>query len=383
MSESICHTDLPIRETLFDYVRDTYVQAGSRDARAHATEGTAGGVIDCRSGVFDFDIAPGVIDALRDFDVDRLHRYIPPSEEGHLKEAIVHRFRDAGVTASQLFFGHGSFNLLERLIHKFLRPDTMGGVGPQFSEVPSEFIAAGGRCESLPLTEPDASLPVAALERRLDAGAWSVLYIDNPNNPLGRAFPLEDLARLAAACDRNTAVLLIDEAFGDYVEDAASAIHLVPHHRNVIVVRSFSKALGLAGERIGYMLLGGELARVYRQIDVPFEPGVVAQTLACATLADPSWLDRVRREVRESKQAMVSALGGRAVRVLPTHPDVAMLALHAPGRDLVKDLWDRGVAALAGSSFARTHPAWDNSYCRLRVIRGESLAPLCQRLGSL
>ena len=254
-----------------------------------------------------------------------------------LKRAILDRFRPEGVTEQQVFLGHGSFNLLERLIHKFLKPGMMAGVGPQFSEVPSEFAAAGGHYRSFRLLEPDGALPMAALEKALDTDGWSVLYVDNPNNPLGRSFELGDLDRLAAICDRNGTALLVDEAFGDYLDDSASAVHLLPQYRNLIVVRSFSKALGLAGERIGYMFMSPELARAYREVDVPFEPGVVAQTLAIETLADSSWIERVRLEVRHAKSRIVGALAHTDMSVLPTHPDVAIMAVHRPGADLSCD----------------------------------------------
>ena len=144
--------------------------------------------------------------------------------------------------------------------------------------------------------------------------------------------------------------LLVDEAFGDYLDDAASAIHLVPRYRNLIVVRSFSKALGLAGERIGYMFLSAELARVYREVDVPFEPGIVAQTLAIETLSDPAWIESCPAEVRQAKNRIVEALAHTDMRVLPTHPDVAIMAIQRPGADLSCDLRQKGIVALPGSA---------------------------------
>jgi histidinol-phosphate aminotransferase len=222
-----------------------------------------------------------------------------------------------------------------------------------------------------------------ALEKELATDAWSVMYLDNPNNPLGRAFDPAQVEHLAAICDRTGTALLVDEAFGDYLDDAASAIHLVPRYRNLIVVRSFSKALGLAGERIGYMFLSAELARVYREIDVPYEPGIVAQTLAIETLSDPAWMDRVRAEVRQAKKRIVEALSHTDVRVLPTHPDVAIMAIQRPGADLSCDLRQKGIVALPGSAFANTHPVWDDSFCRLRVMHGDQLDLLCARLTTL
>jgi histidinol-phosphate aminotransferase len=370
----------PIRDVLRGYTRDSYVRRSSTCESCDAPGAFDGGIIDCATGIFEFDPSPRVARALAEFDVHRLDRYTPYAVERLLKRAILDRFQPAGVNEQQVFLGHGSFNLLERLIHKFPKPVTMAGVGPQFSEVPSEFAAAGGRYRSFPLLEPDASLPMAALEKELQAGACSVLYIDNPNNPLGRAFESATLERLAAICDRAGTALVVDEAFGDYLDDTTSAIHLVPRYRNLIVVRSFSKALGLAGERVGYMFLSSELARAYREIDVPYEPGIVAQTLAVETLADPDWIERVRHQVRHAKIRIVAALAHTDIRVLPTHPDVAIMAVHRPGADLSCDFRRRGIVALPGSNFANTHTAWDDSYCRFRVAHGNELELLCRRL---
>jgi histidinol-phosphate aminotransferase len=359
------------------------VRRSSRCQACDAPDAFPGGIIDCATGIFEFDPSPRVAQSLGAFDVHRLDRYTPYDVEVLLKRAILHRFRPTGVSEQQVFLGHGSFNLLERLIHKFLKPGCMAGVGPQFSEVPSEFGAAGGRYQSFPLLEPDAALPVSALEAAVGSGKYSVLYIDNPNNPLGRAFDLATLEQLASTCDRTGTAFLVDEAFADYLDDAVSAIHLVPRHRNLIVVRSFSKALGLAGERIGYMCMSSELARVYREIDVPYEPGIVAQTLAIQTLADPAWIERVRMEVREAKTRIVHALAHTDIRVLPTHPDVAIMAVHRAGADLSCDFRQRGIVALPGSNFTNTHAAWDDSYCRLRVVHGDPLELLCRRLATV
>jgi histidinol-phosphate aminotransferase len=372
-----------VRDALRGYARDSYIRRSSTCEACDAPETFDGGIIDCATGIYECEPSPRLARALREFDVHLLDRYAPFAVEVILKRALLARFKPEGITEQHLFLGHGSFNLFERLIHKFLKTGTMAGVGPQFSEVPSEFVAAGGSYEPFPLLDGDASLPMDALQAALEQGDLSVLYLDNPNNPLGRAFDNATLARLAELCDRSGTAFLVDEAFGDYLGDDLSAIHLVPRFRNLIVVRSFSKALGLAGERIGYMFMSSELARVYREIDVPYEPGVVAQMLALETLGDTEWMNRVRLEVRQAKNRMVAALARTTVRILPTHPDVAIMAIHRAGGDLSCDLRRRGVVGLAGSNFSNTHAAWDDSYCRLRVVDGDHLARLCQRLSTL
>ena len=287
-----------------------------------------------------------------------------------------------GVTARNLFLGHGSFNLMERVIHKFLRADEMLGVGPQFNEIPSEFEAAGGIYRSIPLDEAGYLLPVATLEEALSRHPVSILYIDNPNNPLGQHFDRTDLERLAGSCARRGATLLVDEAWGDYLPDSASAIHLVGSYPNVIVVRSFSKALGLAGERVGYMFMSGPLAMFYRQVHTPFEPSIVGAMLARAVLDDPDVLGEIRQEAVRAKERIARAFEAAGLQVLPTHPGVAIMAVEAPSRNIVEELRALRIRVLAGSSFSRTHPRWNDSFCRVRVVERDLVEPLCHRLAA-
>ena len=151
----------------------------------------------------------------------------------------------------------------------------------------------------------------------------------------------------------------------------------------MIVARSFSKAFGLAAERVGYAFFSAPLAEHYRPVDVPFEPGLLAATLARETLRDSAYIEHVRGEVSWAKAEIVRALGDAGLEVLPTHPSVSILTVHAPARDLRRQLRSRGILVQAGSSFGRTHAAWDDSYCRLRIVARPLVATLCERIRSL
>lgn len=378
--------DLPIREPLLDYERDTYLSRTRPTAPEDCL--AAGGYaalepIDCLLGCSQWGVAPLACAALAGFDPDLLARYPARFHETLLAPAILGRFGEHGVTADQLFLGHGSFNILERVVHKLVRPGWMLGIGPQFAEIPSEWTAAGGSYHPLPLEAPDYSLPLAAIECALACEGVSLVYVDNPNNPLGRHFPPAEMERLAELCARRAAVLLVDEALGDFVADQESAIRLTSRHDNVIVTRSFSKALGLAAERVGYAFFSRPLAAHYRPIDVPFEPGLVAATLARETLRDHGFLGRVRCDVAWAKAEITAAVADAGLALLPTHPAVSIMTVHAPSRDLRLQLRSRGVLVQAGSSFGRTHAAWDDSYCRLRVVARPLVPALCERIRSL
>ncbi len=377
---------LPVRDPLLDHERDTYLRRSSPVTPEDAV--AAGGFsplapIDCLLGCGQWGVSPLAHAALRALDPAGFASYPERFHETLLAPAILERFRAHGVTGEQLFLGHGSFNILERVVYKLVRPGAMVGIGPQFAEIPSEWRAAGGSYLPLPLEAPAYSLPLAPIEGALARGGVSLVYVDNPNNPLGRHFPLAEMERLATSCRRHDAILVVDEALGDFLEDAQSSVRLTAFHENVIVTRSFSKALGLAAERVGYAFFSPPLARYYRQIDVPFEPGLVAATLARETLRDPGFLEHVRGEARWAKAEIVRALGDAGLSVLPTHPSVSILTVHAPSRDLRRQLRSRGVLVQAGSSFGRTHPGWDDSYCRLRIVARRLVPTLCERIRSL
>ncbi len=375
-----------IRDGVREQLRDTYLRPHERVRPEDAIR--AGGYsplepIDCLLGCGQWGTSPRARAALSEFDSTTLAAYPELFHETLLAPAILERFRGVGLRPDQLFFGHGSFNLLERVLHKLLQPGRMLGLGPQFGEIPFEWRLAGGVYEPLPLEAPAYDLPLAAFERALAAEPATLVYVDNPNNPLGRQFPPEQLEQLATAAAATGAILVIDEALGDFVDDAQSCARLCATHENVIVTRSFSKAFGLAGERVGYAFFSAPLAEYYRLVDVPFEPGLLAATLARETLKDASYIEHVRREAAAAKAEIVRACADAGLEVLPTHPAVSILTVHSPARDVRRLLRSRGILVQPGSSFGRTHTGWDDSFCRLRVVEGPLVPVLCERIRSL
>jgi histidinol-phosphate/aromatic aminotransferase/cobyric acid decarboxylase-like protein len=118
-------------------------------------------------------------------------------------------------------------------------------------------------------------------------------------------------------------------------------------------------------------------------VDVPFEPGLVAATLARETLRDRAFLELVRKEAASAKAEIVRACADAGLSVLPSHPGVSILTLHSPARDARQLLRSRGILVQAGSSFGRTHAGFDDSFCRLRVVAGPLVPVLCERIRSL
>ncbi|MDO8424921.1 MAG: aminotransferase class I/II-fold pyridoxal phosphate-dependent enzyme [bacterium] len=340
--------------------------------------------INCDSGSSPFGFPVSVREAHAAFDVASLMRYPDRYPDATLAPAILVRFADANIKREQLFFGHGSFNLAERIIHKLAQPEALLGIGPQFNEIPSEFIAAGGVYRTMRIrAEPPYTFPHDAMVRSLASGAYSMCYLDNPNNPTGLFLSLEQVREYVDAAAPHGTIMLIDEAFADTVPDAESAMHLVSAYNNVIVMRAFSKGLGLAGARIGYMACAAPIAEFYRQLDVPFEPSAYSTHVARAALSDHGFLAGVRYNVRSVKQRIMDACAHAGLQVLPTHPATLTMALHDPGRDLGAAFAAVGVAVAVGRGFQKTHPEWNDAFCRLRVVPQPEADELCRRIALL
>src|SRR3989338_2101560 len=133
-----------VRSNIQHYELDTYLGSETKLSSEFKA-------IDCATGFAQWGVSPLAIQAHKDFDPCTLAAYPEMHYKNLLKPAVLRRFKSPGLRGDCLFFGHGSFNLAERLIHKLIKPSCMVGVGPQFNEIPSEFVATGGKYHPIPL----------------------------------------------------------------------------------------------------------------------------------------------------------------------------------------------------------------------------------------
>lgn len=367
---------LQVRSSVLNYKRDSYL---GNEVKLNPDFD----LIDCAVGYSQWGLSQKAYEAFQNFDLSSVTQYGELFYDASLKLKILERFNISGVTKSNLFLGHGSFNLSERLIHKLINPTNMLGIGPQFNEIPSEFIAAGGQYIPIPIDPITSELPIEQLKSELGSGNYSVLYLDNPNNPLGYFLPLDEVRELVQIAEGHGTLVLVDEAYGDFIEDAQSAFHLVSQFSNLAVVRSMSKGLGLAAERVGYMFLSEPVAKLYGQLDVPFEPTAIAASLAGAAMTDFSFTETIRNSVRTDKAKIINQLKKLGITVLPNHPDVSIFSVYKSDTDLVQMFSSIGVSVEPGSVFSNLNPVWNDNYCRVRVPARKHVDEFCQRLVTL
>lgn len=254
---------------------------------------------------------------------DSLNRY-PDLAATSLAEAIAefHGWHADGVVV-----GNGSTALIEKILHAVVTP---GGevVMPwrSFEAYPIAVQAAGGESVKVPLTR-DGAHDLAAMRSLVTPDTRAVLLC-SPNNPTGVALRHAETDEFLASIPESVPVLL-DEAYIDFVtaEDRVRSSELLAKYTNLIVLRTFSKAYGLAGLRVGYALAGVDMAAGIRAILTPFGVSGVAQAAAIAALSSCEEVARRCAHLVEERSKFVAAL---AVLDIPV-PDSQANFVWLPG----------------------------------------------------
>ncbi len=251
-----------------------------------------------------YDPLPSVAAVLSDA-ARRINRY-PDNAAAALTEAIADRH---GVPAGQVAVGCGSVGIAQQLLEAVGEPGAeVLYAWRSFEAYPYLTDLAGATSVRVPLRDfgHDLTAMAAALTERT-----RLVFICTPNNPTGTVVPGAELDRFLGEVPADCLVV-IDEAYVQYVRDPAAAEGLAFYaaRPNVAVLRTFSKAYGLAGLRVGYLIGHEPVAQAVRKTMLPFAVNSLAQAAAIASLAAESeLLERVEVVVKERDRVRRELLG--------------------------------------------------------------------------
>ncbi len=247
--------------------------------------------------------SPTVAEALARFDITTLRRYPPPhADEFRRAAAAMHGTRPGNILAT-----NGGDELLRLCVTTFIEPgSSLGVANPSYSLYP--VLAAIHDCPVCPAElESDWSLPENFAAQMNDGGAKLTCLV-NPHAPSGHLTDVEALDAIARDLD---GVLLIDEAYVDFVDPAIDydSLELVESHDNVILLRSLSKGYSLAGLRFGYAVASESLIEpMLTKTRDSYNLDTIAQRLARAALESRGYAQDTWRRVREERTRLSRAL---------------------------------------------------------------------------
>jgi histidinol-phosphate aminotransferase len=232
---------------------------------------------------------PGVLEATARA-VAQMNRY-PDMGNVAMTAALADRL---GVPTNQLAFGTGSVAVLYHLLQATCEAgDEVVYAWRSFEAYPIAVLITGATPVQVPLG-PGAVHDLAAMRAAITPATRAVLLC-TPNNPTGPALPHTQVAEFVDSVPEHVMVVL-DEAYLEFVTvaDPLRGLEVLADRPNVVVLRTFSKAYGLAGFRVGYCVARPELAAAVRAVSLPFGVSVPAQAAVLASLAaEPELLERV------------------------------------------------------------------------------------------
>lgn len=311
-------------------------------------------ILDCALGRNSFGTSEKVVEFAKHYEWSNLWHH-PDTSYKDLKQEICQFWSDyADLTVANIKVANGSCVVLSRLNKLFIEPGVkVLGYVPQFKEYMVEVMVLGGNYEAVPLDpQEDFKFNPDRLLSRIKPD-YCIVYIDNPNNPTGQLISLSDIEAIVKEAARNDIIVIIDEAYGDYVEEKHSAVNLINQFQNLVVTRTFTKGHGIGRFRVGYGILPTELGDYYNRIELPFSVSSLGACLAREALLDQDFIHHVRRWVKNEKDKLIQGLKQRDYLIAENCESCPIFVVgHQDSSvDLMQELLDKGILTESGSDY--------------------------------
>jgi histidinol-phosphate aminotransferase len=275
-----------------------------------------------------------------------LNRY-PDGSGFYLRQALAKKH---GVTPEHVMLGNGSNDLIELLVHAFLRPGDEAVVPhPSFVVYPMSVQAAGGVRVVVMLK--DYRLDLEAMARAITP-LTKLVFVANPNNPTATMVTADEVERFMARVPDRT-IVVFDEAYVEFAHgpDFPDSLALVKQGRRVVVLRTFSKAASLAGLRVGYGVADPDAIALLNRIRPPFNVNSLAQVAALAALEDePHILDCVRL-IGAGRQFLYDEFKALGLKYVPSRANFILVDVGRSAAEIYQKLLREGVIVRPMTSF--------------------------------
>jgi len=262
----------------------------------------------------------------------------PDGNGFELKAALSRRY---GVDAAQIVLGNGSNDVLELVAHAFLGPGRAAVLSQHaFAVYPLATQARGARAIVVPAKNYGHDLE--AMARAVDEETC-VVWVANPNNPTGTLAAPEALEAFVRRIPERV-IVVIDEAYNEYMpaDLRSDTVKWLKRHPNLVLTRTFSKAYGLAGLRVGYALAHPSVADVMNRVRQPFNVNSVALAAATAALEDMEFVAKSFAENLQGLRQLREGAQQLGLEFIPSYGNFLTIRV-GKAQEVYKRLLRRGV----------------------------------------
>jgi len=266
-----------------------------------------------------------------------VNRY-PDGSCHYLKKALS---RDLNVSSENLIIGNGSNEIIELALRSFVdKGDEVVMSEPSFLIYNIACKATEGTPVVIPLKDFKADLD--AIKSSI-TDRTKLIFIDNPNNPTGRSVGESEVEKfLEDMPDR--AIVVFDEAYNEFVEreDFPDTVRYIGR-KNVLILRTFSKAHGLSGLRIGYGIAEKEIIEYANRVRQPFNVNSIAQAAAIASLGDKGHIEKSKLVISEGKRYLYEQFDSMGLSYVLSDTNFILIKVGQSGKEVFQKMLKMGV----------------------------------------
>lgn len=275
-----------------------------------------------------------------------MNRY-PDSSAYLLRNAIAEKFH---VVPGNIVVGNGSDDIIALLAHGFLNPGDEALMPlPSFLMYEISVKTAKGVPVMVPLT--DFSTNLDGIIKKISTKT-KLIFITNPFNPTGSTITDDEFHEFSQKVPDDV-IIVVDEAYIEFVRNDSvynSLIHPLQDPR-IVTLRTFSKAYGLAGFRVGYGIMDLEIAEILNRIRQPFNVNSLAQAAAIAALDDEVFLNKSIQETHDGLNFLFKELTDLGIQYLPTQSNFLMLNIKTDATHVFQKMLKQGVIVRSMKSY--------------------------------
>ncbi|MGM7682712.1 histidinol-phosphate transaminase [Cytobacillus sp. Hm23] len=270
----------------------------------------------------------------------------PDGYAANLREKLANHL---SVAESQLIFGNGSDEVIQVISRAFLGPGTNTVMAtPTFPQYRHNAIIEGAEIKEVPLIEGHHNLD--EMLNAIDDNT-QIVWLCSPNNPTGTYINSEKLLTFLNNVP-NDVLVVVDEAYYEYVTatDYPETVSLLDSFNNLMILRTFSKAHGLAALRIGYGISHQELLQKIEPGREPFNTNRLSQAAALASLDDQDFIDQCVQKNKEGLQQFYTFCEQYQLSYYPSEGNFILIDFETEGNEIFQYLLERGFIVRSGNA---------------------------------
>jgi len=264
-----------------------------------------------------------------------LNRY-PESDSLSVRRKIVEKYLK-DFTEENVFFGSGSDEIIDLIIRGFVEDDEYVMVmNPSYSIYNVQAEINNKKVKSV-LLNNDLSLNISEIKENIDG--VKVIFLCSPNNPTGNLISIDEIKQIMEFFD---GLVVIDEAYIEYAGMENSLIGLVKKNKKIMILRTFSKAWGLAGIRAGYLVGSKEIVQTLLKIKDSYNASKLTQEIVLQALDQIGKLSEILKDSKNKKIELENNLKKLGIKCIPTKANFVLAKLDN-ANDEYKSLTNEGV----------------------------------------